>query len=84
MHIPGLEFLKQLGVLLAATLLGAALLQRIVAESALTGSALGGALLLVSPLAYLLREACRNKPARQASRRATERTRVGDWRPGEE
>ncbi len=76
MRIIGLELLKKLGWTLAAIILGMALVNKILAGRPDAGAGLFAALLLASPLAYLIRESRRRRPARHPMRRARERTRV--------
>ncbi len=84
MRIVRLNLLKKLGVTLVAILFGAALLQKIFADAPGAVSALFAALLLLSPVAYVIREASRKRPARKAMRRARERTRVAAGQAEEE
>jgi hypothetical protein len=78
-----LALLKRLGLILAGIIIGAALLQKILAEIPGAGSAAFLALLIGSPIAYCIREAGRKKPVRKGDRRARERLRAGAWHPEE-
>lgn len=76
MQIIGLNLLKKLGAVFVAVIFGTVLLQMMVAEVKGAGGGLLMALLLASPIAYVLRKACRRKPVRHPMRRARERTQI--------
>jgi hypothetical protein len=83
MRIIGLHLLKKLGTTLVIVILGAALLQKIFAEVRIANAEIFVGLLLLSPIAYALREASRKKPLRTSVRRTRERTRFAAGRPEE-
>jgi len=82
MRIIGLDLLKKLGAMLAIVILGSALLQKIFAEAEGLDSILRVEVLLLSPAAYIIREASR-KRLRTPAHRARERTRFAPGRPEE-
>ena len=77
MRIVGGNLLKRLGITLVAVLLGMALIQKILSETPGAAVAMLVALMLGSPVAYVLRRSCRAKPARRPQRQSRERTRAG-------
>ena len=76
MRIVGANLLKRLGVTFVAVMLGLALVQKILAQTPGAVSLLAAAVLLASPAAYLIREACKTKARHRPAGRARERTRV--------
>ena len=70
------NFLKQLALGCVALILCSALLQKVLADAPEAHPALLTALLLASPLAYAVREACKKTTARRPGARARERTRI--------